>query len=138
MPFFEQVFQSKSHKILQNAEKQLNEYFKGTRKKFDLPLSPAGTKFQTLAWKALSVIPYGELWSYGKQALYLKSPKAHRAVGVANGKNPIPIIIPCHRVIGSTGKLTGFSGGMEIKVFLLKHEGHQVDPDGLKILKNFI
>ncbi|MBC7429017.1 MAG: methylated-DNA--[protein]-cysteine S-methyltransferase [Bacteriovorax sp.] len=125
---------NESHKILLLAEIQLNEYFKGKRQNFDLPLSPEGTEFQNKAWRALSKIPYGEVWSYGKQAQYLKAPNAQRAVGGANGKNPIPVIIPCHRVIGSTGKLTGFAGGMEMKIFLLKLEGHKVDPNGLKLL----
>lgn len=121
-----------AHKILKLTEDQLNDYFKGTRKDFDLPLAPAGTEFQQKAWKALMKIPYGKVWSYGEQAKFLKKPKASRAVGGANGKNPIPIIIPCHRVIGSTGKLTGYSGGMKMKVALLKHEGHQLD--GLQLL----
>lgn len=122
-----------SHKILLLAQQQLNEYFEGRRKKFELPVNPEGTEFQTKTWKALASIPYGKVWSYGQQALFLKSPKAQRAVGGANGKNPIPIIIPCHRVIGSSGKLTGFSGGMNIKVFLLKLEGHLINEDKLKL-----
>jgi methylated-DNA-[protein]-cysteine S-methyltransferase len=121
-----------NHKILKIAEQQLNEYFKGSRKDFDLPLAPAGTEFQQKAWKALMKIPYGKVWSYGEQATFLKNPKASRAVGGANGKNPLPIIIPCHRVIGSTGKLTGYSGGMKMKVALLKLEGHQLD--GLQLV----
>lgn len=123
-----------THKILNLAEHQLNEYFEGRRKNFELPLNPEGTQFQNKAWKALSKIPYGEVWSYGQQAAFLKSPNGQRAVGGANGKNPIPVIIPCHRVIGSTGKLTGFSGGMDMKVYLLKLEGHQVDVDALKLI----
>ena len=134
MPKMAQAQANESHSILLKAETQLNEYFKGSRREFELPLSPEGTEFQTKAWSALSKIPYGKVWSYGEQATYLKNPKGQRAVGGANGKNPIPVIIPCHRVIGSTGKLTGFSGGMKMKIFLLKLEGHQVDPDGLKIL----
>lgn len=122
------------HKILLKAEAQLIEYFSGKRREFDLPLNPEGTEFQNRAWRALSKIPYGEVWSYGKQADYLKNPKGQRAVGGANGKNPIPVIIPCHRVIGSTGKLTGFAGGMDMKVFLLKLEGHEIDTHGLKVL----
>lgn len=133
MPKLELAKKNESHQILLLAEQQLNEYFEGRRKKFDLPLSPEGTEFQVKAWKALSSIPYGKVWSYGQQAEYLKSPKAQRAVGGANGKNPIPIIIPCHRVIGSTGKLTGFSGGMSMKVYLLKLEGHEVDGEALKL-----
>lgn len=122
-----------SHKIILAAISQLKEYFAGDRKAFDLPLSPEGTEFQNKAWQALCKIPYGEVWSYGKQAQYLKAKNAQRAVGGANGKNPIPIIIPCHRVIGSTDKLTGFAGGMEMKIFLLKLEGHEVDPRALKL-----
>lgn len=133
-PLLKDATRLESHKILLLTEKQLNEYFTGKRLNFDIPLSPKGTEFQTKVWNALSQIPYGEVWSYGKQATYLKSPNAQRAVGGANGKNPIPVIIPCHRVIGSTGKLTGFAGGMEMKIYLLKHEGHQVDPDGLKVI----
>lgn len=124
----------KKHIILDLTEKQLNEYFCGARKEFDLPLAPVGTDFQHKAWRALMKIPYGKVWSYGEQAKYLKNPKASRAVGGANGKNPIPIIIPCHRVIGSNGKLTGYSGGMKMKVALLKLEGHQLD--GLLLKKS--
>jgi methylated-DNA-[protein]-cysteine S-methyltransferase len=134
MPKKDLAQKNESHKILELAETQLNEYFAGKRQVFDLPLSPEGTLFQNKAWEALSKIPYGKVWSYGKQAEYLKAPKAQRAIGGANGKNPIPVIIPCHRVVGSTGKLTGFSGGMKMKVYLLKHEGHEVDPVTLKIL----
>lgn len=123
-----------NHKILLKAKKQLDEYFKGKRQSFDLPLNPEGTVFQNKAWKALTKIPYGQVWSYGKQALFLKNPNGQRAVGGANGKNPIPVIIPCHRVVGSTGKLTGFSGGMEMKIYLLKLEGHELDTHGLKLL----
>jgi methylated-DNA-[protein]-cysteine S-methyltransferase len=133
MPKMSSAKINNTHTILLLAEQQLNEYFQGLRKKFEIPLNPEGTEFQNKAWKALSKIPYGEIWSYGQQADYLKAPKAQRAVGGANGKNPIPVIIPCHRVIGSTGKLTGFSGGMSMKVYLLKLEGHQVDTDALKI-----
>ena len=136
MPKKDLAKKSHSHKILLLAEKQLNEYFEGRRKNFDIPLLPEGTVFQNKAWVALSSIPFGKVWSYGQQAKLLNSPKAQRAVGGANGKNPIPIIIPCHRVIGSTGKLTGFSGGMSIKVFLLKLEGHQIDEDALKLIVN--
>jgi methylated-DNA-[protein]-cysteine S-methyltransferase len=133
MPKKVEAIQNDLHPILLKTENQLNEYFKGIRKKFELPLKPEGTEFQNKAWKALSIIPYGEVWSYGKQAKFLKAPNAQRAVGGANGKNPIPIIIPCHRVIGSTGKLTGFSGGMDLKVYLLKLEGHSVDIHALKL-----
>lgn len=131
----DQSRKNNDHALLLKAEAQLNEYFAGKRTSFDLPLSPAGTEFQNKAWKALTKIPYGKVWSYGDQAKYLKAPSAQRAVGGANGKNPLPVIIPCHRVIGSSGKLTGFSGGMEMKVFLLKLEGHQIDTDGLKLIR---
>lgn len=124
-----------NHKILLAAQKQLAEYFAGKRIDFNIPLNPSGTEFQQKAWNALKKIPYGQVWSYGDQAKYLKAPKAQRAVGGANGKNPIPIIIPCHRVIGSTGKLTGFSGGMKMKIFLLKHEGHDVNSRSLSLVK---
>lgn len=133
-PMLEGAKKADKHPVLAMTKKQLKEYFDGERKNFDLPLAPNGTEFQNKAWKALTKIPYGKVWSYGKQAEYLKSPNAQRAVGGANGKNPIPVIIPCHRVVGSTGKLTGFSGGMEMKIFLLQLEGHKVDPSGLKLL----
>ena len=130
---YKQATKSHSHKVLNQTHQQIDEYFLGKRFDFELPLEPIGTAFQQKVWKALMKIPYGKVWSYGQQASYLKSPKASRAVGGANGKNPIPIIIPCHRVIGSTGKLTGYSGGMKMKISLLKHEGHQID--GLQLIK---
>lgn len=133
MPKMAGAKKDQANKVILKTIKQLNEYFDGKRKEFDLPLAPEGTEFQNKAWQALCKIPYGEVWSYGRQAQYLKAPNAQRAVGGANGKNPIPVIIPCHRVIGSTGKLTGFAGGMEMKVFLLKLEGHEVDPHALKL-----
>ncbi|MBC7537902.1 MAG: methylated-DNA--[protein]-cysteine S-methyltransferase [Bacteriovorax sp.] len=131
---YKKAVQSKTHKILNLTHKQLDEYFMGKRIEFDLPLEAIGTPFQQKSWKALMKIPFGSVWSYGEQAKFLKSPKACRAVGGANGKNPIPIIIPCHRVIGSTGKLTGYSGGMKMKIGLLKHEGHQID--GLQLIES--
>lgn len=133
-PMLVEAKKNDKHPVLTATELQLREYFAGKRIDFDLPLAPAGTNFQTKAWKALTKIPYGKVWSYGKQAQFLKTPKAQRAVGGANGKNPIPVIIPCHRVVGANGKLTGFSGGMHMKVFLLKLEGHQIDSDGLKLI----
>ncbi|MBY0413278.1 MAG: methylated-DNA--[protein]-cysteine S-methyltransferase [Bdellovibrionales bacterium] len=136
MPKKTGAFKDENHKVLKKTEKQLREYFEGLRREFNLPLDPEGTDFQARVWGALTKIPYGKVWSYGEQAKFLKAPNAQRAVGGANGKNPIPIIIPCHRVIGSTGKLTGFAGGMEMKIFLLKLEGHEVDPHGLKLLLN--
>jgi len=112
------------HPILLAAEKQLNEYFAGERKSFRLPLPEplAGTEFQNRVWRALRDIPYGETISYEELAGRVGSPKACRAVGGANGKNAIPIIIPCHRVIGKSGTLTGFGGGLERKEKLLRLE----------------
>ena len=104
------------------AIKQLDHYFQGKLKTFDLPLDPDGTEFQRQVWKALLDIPYGETTSYGELAQTIDRPKAARAVGAANGANPIPIVIPCHRVIGSTGALTGFGGGLPTKQWLLAHE----------------
>ncbi len=133
-PLMRVAKKSLENNILTQAKLELEEYFSGERIKFTVPLNPRGTQFQTQAWNALVKIPYGKVWSYGEQAKFLNKPQAQRAVGGANGKNPIPIIIPCHRVVGSTGKLTGFSGGMEMKIFLLKHEGHKLDTRGLVIL----
>ena len=101
---------------------QLGEYFSGTRTTFSLPLSPIGTPFQHRVWKALRKIPYGHTRSYGDIARSIKHPNASRAVGSANGKNPISIIVPCHRVIGQSGKLVGYGGGIPIKEYLLAHE----------------
>ncbi len=111
-----------------NVAEQLDEYFASERVAFDLPLQPQGTEFQNTVWKALTKIPYGETWSYGQLALHIGKPKASRAVGAANGLNPIPIIIPCHRVISSNGKLTGFGGGLETKEFLLNLESQRQTP----------
>lgn len=108
--------------IFDRAEAQLKEYFAGQRRDFDLPLAFAGTPFQRTVWSALLEIPYGETTSYGELAQLLGRPSAARAVGLANGKNPISIIVPCHRVIGSTGALTGYGGGLERKRYLLDFE----------------
>jgi methylated-DNA-[protein]-cysteine S-methyltransferase len=105
-----------------NARKQLTEYFSGERKDFDLPLSLHGTEFQLRVLEELKTIPYGETTSYGDIAKRIGRPKAVRAVGAANGRNPIPIIVPCHRVIGSSGHLTGFGGGLDTKTALLRLE----------------
>ena len=107
---------------------QLDAYFAGELKNFDLQLMPKGTAFQELVWQALTEIPYGETRSYGQLAANIEKPGASRAVGAANGVNPIPVIIPCHRVIGASGKLTGFGGGIETKLFLLELESGQVAP----------
>ena len=108
--------------LILNCKIQLEEYFAGNRKQFDLPLAPKGTDFQKRVWKALTDIPYGETRTYGKIAAAVGSPKAARAVGMANNKNPIGIIVPCHRVVGADGKLVGYAGGMEKKEWLLNLE----------------
>ncbi len=110
-----------------NARQQLTEYFAGTRKDFDLPLSLAGTEFQLRVLNELRRIPYGETTSYGDIAARIGKPKAMRAVGAANGRNPIPIIVPCHRVIGRSGDLTGFGGGLDAKQALLQLEAENTD-----------
>jgi methylated-DNA-[protein]-cysteine S-methyltransferase len=110
------------HPVLVEAERQLTEYFRGDRKTFALELDFRGADFQKRVWQELLTIPYGETRSYGDIAKKLGNPKACRAVGAANGKNPISIIAPCHRVVGSNGKLTGFAGGLEAKAYLLKLE----------------
>jgi methylated-DNA-[protein]-cysteine S-methyltransferase len=108
---------------LPEVARQLDEYFDGRRRKFDLPIRFSGTEFQCRAWKNLMEIPYGETRSYGEQAQRIGQPSATRAVGLANGRNPIPVVVPCHRVIGADGSLTGFGGGLERKRWLLIHEG---------------
>lgn len=113
-------------KALDTNARQLREYFAGKLTDFDLPLAPEGTPFQQKVWKALCHIPYGETISYGELARRIGNPQAPRAVGLANGSNPIPIIIPCHRVIGSNGKLTGYGGGLPIKEKLLALEARQL------------
>jgi methylated-DNA-[protein]-cysteine S-methyltransferase len=110
-------------KALQNTREQLLAYFAGELNAFNLQLNPQGTDFQKQVWKALAKIPFGKTWSYADVAKQVNSPKAVRAVGAANGRNPIPIILPCHRVIGSNGTLTGYAGGLPIKQWLLEHEG---------------
>ena len=109
--------------VLERSAEQLREYFAGQRKVFDLPLAPHGTAFQRSVWDALAAIPWGELRSYADIARAIEKPKAVRAVGAANGRNPLPIVVPCHRVIGSDGSLTGFAGGLDIKRQLLDLEG---------------
>ncbi|MEO5899451.1 MAG: methylated-DNA--[protein]-cysteine S-methyltransferase [Ilumatobacteraceae bacterium] len=110
--------------ILDDARRQLGEYFGGEREVFDLALDPVGTPFQHDAWAVLRTIPFGQTMTYGEQARRLGDPNKSRAVGAANGRNPLSIVVPCHRVIGSTGKLTGFAGGLEVKAWLLTHEQH--------------
>jgi methylated-DNA-[protein]-cysteine S-methyltransferase len=111
---------------LQAAIRQLKEYFAGKRREFALPLRLEGTEFQRCVWRELTQIPFGETRSYGQLAKRLNNPNGSRAVGLANGRNPIAIIVPCHRVIGADGSLTGFGGGIERKEWLLTHEGHPV------------
>jgi methylated-DNA-[protein]-cysteine S-methyltransferase len=111
------------HPILVRTEKELGEYFAGKRNAFTVPLDMRGTSFQKQVWDALLGIPFGETRTYGQLANQLGNPKATRAVGAANGRNPLAILVPCHRVIGSSGKLTGFAGGLEAKAHLLKLEG---------------
>ena len=118
----EELLEQHDHPILCEAQQQLAEYFAGTRQQFDLPLDFDGTYFQKQVWQALLQIPYGETRSYKQIAEQLGNPKAVRAVGAASGKNPISIIAPCHRVIGASGKLVGFAGGLDNKQILLKLE----------------
>ena len=112
----------RSTPVLDDAERQLDEYFNGTRLAFDLLLDLQGTDFQRDVWLSLADVGFGKTRSYGEQAKRLDRPTATRAVAAANGKNPIPIVVPCHRVVGSNGKLTGFAGGLDTKAWLLDHE----------------
>jgi len=110
------------HPVLVETERQLEEYFDGRRKQFSLRLDLAGTDFQRRVWNALLTIPFGETRSYGQVARQIGHPRAARAVGAANGRNPVSIVAPCHRVLGSTGALTGFAGGLDVKAHLLAFE----------------
>jgi methylated-DNA-[protein]-cysteine S-methyltransferase len=116
------VAENKNHPVLLEVERQLKDYFAGKRETFSLTLDAAGTPFQKKVWKALLTIPFGETRSYAQIAKQIGNPKSVRAVGAASGKNPISIIAPCHRVIGSNGQLTGFAGGLETKACLLNLE----------------
>jgi methylated-DNA-[protein]-cysteine S-methyltransferase len=111
------------HDVLDHAARELGEYFAGRRRTFTTPLRPDGTEFQREVWDALLGIPFGETCSYGAIAKKLGRPRAVRAVGAANGRNPLPIIVPCHRVIGASGALVGYGGGLDVKRWLLRHEG---------------
>ena len=116
----------KSNAIIAQTEVQLQEYFAKERTAFDLPIAFSGTVFQKQSWQALLTIPYGETRSYAEQAQIIGKAKAVRAVGRANGQNPIPIVVPCHRVIAKSGELTGFAGGLERKKYLLELEGKKI------------
>ena len=116
---------------LERAAEQLAEYFAGERREFDVPLDLRGTDFQVEAWRALADVPYGETRSYGEQADAIGRPGAFRAVGAANGRNPIPVILPCHRIVGADGSLTGFAGGLDTKRWLLNHEQDQQGLPGI-------
>lgn len=125
----------RNERKVREVARQLQEYFAGQRRSFDLPLAPAGTEFQLRVWKALLEIPYGETISYGELARRTGNAAAARAVGAANGRNPIPVIIPCHRVIGGNGGLTGFGGGLHAKQMLLELERAHMAP-GLDLEEN--
>jgi methylated-DNA-[protein]-cysteine S-methyltransferase len=118
--------ESPDHPVLQETERQLNDYFAGKLTHFSLPLDFTGTSFQKKVWEALAAIPFGETRSYGEIAAQIGHPKAVRAVGAANGRNPISIVAACHRVIGRDGKLTGFAGGLDTKASLLALEANRV------------
>ncbi len=115
------------HPVLTEVRRQLTEYFAGERKTFTLPLDPSGTAFQRQVWNALLTIPFGETRSYGQIAAQIGHPAAVRAVGAANGRNPLSIVAPCHRVVGASGALTGFAGGLDVKARLLALEGVRTD-----------
>jgi methylated-DNA-[protein]-cysteine S-methyltransferase len=112
--------------ITRETARQLNEYFDGTRREFELPYKLIGTEFQKKVWTELARIPFGETRTYGEQAKRIGKPSAVRAVGGTNGRNPLWIILPCHRVIGANGRLTGYAGGFDMKQFLLRLEGHEI------------
>jgi methylated-DNA-[protein]-cysteine S-methyltransferase len=124
--FLAAVSNDASSEILALASQQLSEYFSGQRRSFDIPLDLVGTDFQIQTWHALALIEYGATTSYGEQARSIGRPRAVRAVGGANRCNPVPVVLPCHRVIGADGKLTGFAGGLDTKRWLLAHEGAHV------------
>ncbi len=121
--FVEEQGQANPNLITQTTQSQLQEYFAGDRTSFDLPLAPKGTEFQVEVWRALLDVAAGDTASYADIAKTINRPKAVRAVGAANGQNPIGIIVPCHRIIGSNGKLTGYAFGLDRKAWLLRHEG---------------
>lgn len=120
--YVEEIKEDHLNDVIQECSRQLDEYFGGTRTTFHIPIMPCGTSFQLRVWEALQSIPYGTTCSYKDIAIQIGNEKACRAVGMANNKNPIPIIIPCHRVIGKSGKLVGYAGGLDTKAYLLRHE----------------
>jgi len=122
--FVDQVSKTRSNSITQIAKQQLLAYFAGTLETFDLPMQPSGTDFQKAVWQALTTIDYGQTASYADIANKISNPKAVRAVGAANGKNPMTIVVPCHRIIGADGSLTGYASGVERKAWLLNHEAN--------------
>jgi len=119
------LVEDNNHPVLRETARQLNDYFAGKRQGFSLKFDVAGTGFQKEVWQALATIPFGETRTYGEIARQIGRPKAIRAVGAANGRNPLSIVVPCHRVIGSNGKLTGFAGGLDTKAALLKLESRK-------------
>ena len=128
VPLPEAMLEQQDRPMLTDAKRQLTEYFEGSRTEFDLPLDLRGTEFQKAAWQALADIPYGTTASYAEQASRIGRPTAVRAIGAANGRNPLSIVLPCHRVVGSNGSLTGFAGGLDSKQLLLQHEGALGEP----------
>jgi methylated-DNA-[protein]-cysteine S-methyltransferase len=120
----------RDERALGEATDQLRAYFAGERRHFELELAPVGTPFQRQVWRLLAELPYGTTTSYGSLARALGKPGAARAVGAANGRNPLPIVLPCHRVVGADGSLTGFGGGLEAKRWLLRHEGIALPEQG--------
>ncbi|MGI0794292.1 methylated-DNA--[protein]-cysteine S-methyltransferase [Pseudomonas aeruginosa] len=127
---------SEDSSLLAETERQLREYFSGKRSRFELPLDFQGTEFQKKVWSALLTIPFGETRSYTEIAVQIGSPNAVRAVGAANGRNPLSIVAPCHRVIGASGGLTGFAGGLAAKQWLLRLESRNKTPDLLSMLES--
>jgi methylated-DNA-[protein]-cysteine S-methyltransferase len=118
------VIDDASHPVVARTVAQLHEYIKGTRRTFDVPLDLVGTEFQVQAWNALAKVPYGTTASYTQQAASIGRPKATRAIGAANGRNPVVVVLPCHRIVGADGSLTGFGGGLHVKKWLLDHEAN--------------
>lgn len=133
--FADKIDDQKIHPNIHTVEcvKQLTEYFNGKRKDFDLTIDPDGTAFQKSVWTSMLDIPFGKTVAYSDLANAINNPKSVRAIGMANNKNKIVIVVPCHRVIGKSGKLTGFGGGMDKKIWLLEHEGIEVNSEELKI-----